>query len=184
MLLYLSSNTRPDISFAVSQCARFDHCPRLCHEIAVKQIARYLKGSRTQGPILKPDSNLSLAMYADAHFAGLWTAEDHDDPICIRSRTGCVITLGGVPITWTSKLQTEIATSTMHAEYIALSMSLRELLPISRLLNEICERTNIKRDDDTKICQVFEDNEAAMKLAKSQLPKITPQSKHFAVKYH
>jgi hypothetical protein len=184
MLLYLSSNSRPDISFAVSQCARFNHCPRLCHEIAVKRIARYLKGSRTQGLILKPESNLSLAMYADADFAGLWTAEDHDDPICVRSRTGCVITLGDVPITWTSKLQTEIATSTMHAEYIALSMSLRELLPISRLLNEICERTNIQRDDDTKICRVFEDNEAAMKLAKSQLPKITPQSKHFAVKYH
>ena len=64
----------------------------------------------------------------------------------------------------------------MHAEYIALSMFLRELLPISRLLNKICERTNIQRDDDTKIC--------AMKLAKSQLPKITPQSKHFKVKYH
>ena len=184
MLLYLSSNSRPDISFAVSQCARFNHCPRLCHEIAVKRIARYLKGTRTQGLILKPESNLSLAMYADADFAGLWTAEDHDDPICVRSRTGSVITLGGVPITWTSKLQTEIATSTMHAEYIALSMSLRELLPISRLLNEICERTKIERDDDTKICRVFEDNEAAMKLAKSQLPKITPQSKHFAVKYH
>jgi len=64
-------------------------------------------------------------------------------------------------------------------------MTLRELvLPISRLLNEICERTNIQLDDDTKICQVFEDNEAAVKLPKSQLPKITPQSKHFAVKYH
>jgi len=119
-------------------------------------------------------------MYADADFTGLWIAEDHDDPICVRSRTGCVITLGGVPITWTSKLQTEIATSTMHAEYIALSMSLRELLPISRLLNEICERTKIERDDDTRICRVFEDNEAAMKLAKLQLP----QSKHFAAKYH
>ena len=89
-----------------------------------------------------------------------------------------------VHCTWTSKLQIEIATSTMHAEYIALSMSFRELLPVSRLLNEICERTNIQRDEDTKICRVFEDNEAAMKLAKSQLPKITPQSKHFAVKYH
>jgi len=100
MLLTLSSNSRPDISFAVSQCARFNHCPRLCHKIAVKRIARYLEGSRTrQGLILKPESNLSLAMYADADFAGLWTAEDHDDPICVRSCTGCAITLGGVPIT-------------------------------------------------------------------------------------
>ena len=124
MLLYLSSNSRPDIAYAVSQCARFNHCPKLVHEIAIKRIARYLKGTRDKGLILKPDSALSLEMYADADFAGLWSTEDPDDPICVRSRTGCVITLGGVPITWTSKLQTEIAVSTMHAEYIALSMSL------------------------------------------------------------
>ena len=184
MLLYLSSNSRPDISFAVSQCARFNHCPKLVHEIAIKRIARYLKGTRDKGLILKPDSALSLEMYADADFAGLWSTEDPDDPICVRSRTGCVITLGGVPITWTSKLQTEIAVSTMHAEYIALSMSLRELLPISRLLNEICDELSINRDESTKICRVYEDNEGAMKLANSMLPKITPQSKHFAVKYH
>ena len=100
MSLYLSSNSCPDISFSVSQWKRFNHYPRLYHEIAVKQITRYLKGPQTQGLILKPDSNLSLAtMYADAHFAGLWTPEDHNDPICVRSRTGCVITLGGVVIT-------------------------------------------------------------------------------------
>ena len=91
-------------------------------------------------------------MNADADFAGLWIAKDHDDPFCVISCTGCVITLGGVPITWTSKLQTEIVTLTMHAEYIALSMSLRKLLPISCLLNEICERRNTQCDDDTKIC--------------------------------
>jgi len=123
-------------------------------------------------------------MYANADFAGLWTAKDHNDQICVRSRTGCVITLGGVLITWTSTLHTKITTSNMRAEYIALSMSLKELLPISRLLNKICERTNKQRDDNTKICRIFEDNEAAIEIAKSQLSKITLQSKHFAVKYH
>ena len=44
MMLYLASNSRPDIAFAVHQCARFNHCPRLKHEQAVKRIARYLKG--------------------------------------------------------------------------------------------------------------------------------------------
>ena len=41
MMLYLASNSRPDIAFAVHQCARFNHCPRLKHEQAVKRIARY-----------------------------------------------------------------------------------------------------------------------------------------------
>ena len=49
MMLYLASNSRPDIAFAVHQCARFNHCPRLKHEQAVKRIARYLKWTREKG---------------------------------------------------------------------------------------------------------------------------------------
>jgi len=36
----------------------------------------------------------------------------------------------GYPMHWTSKMQTEIALSTTEAEYIALSQSMREVLPI------------------------------------------------------
>jgi hypothetical protein len=35
MLLYLSSNSQPDIAFAVNQCARYCASPALKHEIAV-----------------------------------------------------------------------------------------------------------------------------------------------------
>ena len=38
MLLYLSTNTRPDIIFAVSQAARFTHNPKQSHATAVKTI--------------------------------------------------------------------------------------------------------------------------------------------------
>jgi hypothetical protein len=184
MMLYLASNSRPDIAFAVHQCARFNHCPRLCHEVAVKRIARYLKGTRDHGFIMKPDSKLELEMFADSDFAGLWNAEDKDDPISVKSRTGSVITLSGVPVTWSSKLQTEIATSTMHAEYIALSTTMRVLIPINNVLNDICNSLGIERDDENKIVRVYEDNEGAQKLANSPLPRVTPNSKHFAVKYH
>ena len=42
MLLYLSTNTRPDISFAVSQVARFINEPKKSHATAVKKIVCYL----------------------------------------------------------------------------------------------------------------------------------------------
>ena len=42
MLLYLSTNTRPDITFAVSQVARFNHNPKKSHASAIKTIVRYL----------------------------------------------------------------------------------------------------------------------------------------------
>ena len=35
MLMYLTSNSRPDIQYAVHQCARFTHNPRKTHEDAV-----------------------------------------------------------------------------------------------------------------------------------------------------
>ena len=49
MLLYLAGNTRPDIAFAVHQCARFSHRPMKCHEDAVKRIVRYLIGTKEKG---------------------------------------------------------------------------------------------------------------------------------------
>ena len=38
MLLYLASNTRPDIAFVVHQCARFMHSPKVSHEKAILRI--------------------------------------------------------------------------------------------------------------------------------------------------
>lgn len=46
MMMYLASNSRPDITFAVHQCARFTHAPKRSHKQAIKRIARYLKATR------------------------------------------------------------------------------------------------------------------------------------------
>ena len=124
-----------------------------------------------------------MELYADADFAGLWNVENNADAISVKSRTGFVICLGDVPVTWHSKLQTEIATSTMHAEYIALSTGMRELLPAKNLLKELCCILDLEYNNDTRVTKVYEDNEGALKLANSPLAKVTPQSKHFAVKY-
>eukprot|EP00957_Ditylum_brightwellii_P065335 4956026-Ditylum_brightwellii.AAC.1 len=54
---------------------------------------------------------------------GLWGCKDSQDPSSVKSRARFVLTLGTMPILWVSKLQTEIACSTMEAEYIALAHS-------------------------------------------------------------
>ena len=54
MMLYLASNTRPDISFAVHQCARLTHNTNVSHEIAVKIICRYLQGTKDNGTLEIP----------------------------------------------------------------------------------------------------------------------------------
>jgi hypothetical protein len=41
MLQYLQGHSRPDITYAVSQVARFVHSPRRSHEIALERIGQY-----------------------------------------------------------------------------------------------------------------------------------------------
>ena len=89
MMLYLAGSTRPDISYAIHQCARFSHNPKKSHEIRVNHIARYLQGTKDKGLILSPDTgNLPLDLYADTDFAGLFAAEDKYDPVSGKSRIG------------------------------------------------------------------------------------------------
>jgi hypothetical protein len=66
-LNFLEKSTRPDIAYSVHQCARFTANPKLSHAEAVKNIVRYLKGTRTMGIILNPKEQ-ALECYADASF--------------------------------------------------------------------------------------------------------------------
>ena len=112
MLLYLSTNTRPDIAFAVSQVARFSHNPKKSHASAVKTLVRYLHCTCKMGMIVKPTGNLNIDCYVDADFAGLHGRDPDRSPSSAKSRTGYIITLGGCPILWKSHLQSEISLST------------------------------------------------------------------------
>ena len=42
--------------------------------------------------MLDPSKKLGMDLYAGADFVGLWGLENHEDPICDRSRTGFVVT--------------------------------------------------------------------------------------------
>ncbi len=187
MLNYLANSTRLDISFAVHQCARFSANPRLPHEKALKRIGRYLQGTIENGLIIKPDAqHMGIDCYCDADFAGLWTYEDVQDPTCTRSRTGYVLTLGGTPVVWSSRLQSETALSTMEAEYIALSTSMRVLLPLRHIHLEILSSFFQQESQNVSlVSSVWEDNQGALILANaSSPPRLTPRSKHIAIKYH
>ena len=157
MLLYLSTNTRPDISFAVSQVARFNHSPKRSHAAAIKTIVRYLHRTSDKGMIVTPTGDLSIDCYVDADFAGLHGRDPDREPSSAKSRTGYIITLGGCPILWKSQLQTEISLSTLEAEYSALSASLRTVLPLKSMLTEVVHALNLPPQFKSTIrCRVFE----------------------------
>jgi hypothetical protein len=182
MLMYLSSNSRPDIAFAVHQCAHFSFNPKKRHEEALKRIVRYLKVTKDRGLNFTPSEKFAVDCYVDADYAGLWRYEDDQDPVSVKSRTGYILIFAGCPLLWVSKLQTEVALSTLEAEYIALSQSMRDLIPARRLIEEILPPFGINLESTKTHSTVFEDNEGAIALANS--PKMTLRTKHIGIKYH
>jgi hypothetical protein len=183
-LNFLEKCTCPDISYAVHQCARFSANPRKPHGEAIMHIAKYLQTRRNEGLILVPDPQKSLEVFADADFSGNWiTSTAADDPSTAKSRTGFLITLANCPVTWSSKLQTQIALSSTEAEYIALSQSLREAIPMMQLLQELTDQGFSIYSTEPKVyCKAFEDNSGAIELAR--LPKMRPRTKHINIIYH
>ena len=183
MLLYLSTNTRPDIAFAVSQVARFSNNPKQSHAVAVKTIVRYLIGTKNKGTLVTPTGKLDIQLYVDADFAGLFKKEHEKDPDSARSRTGYILLLGGFPLIWKSQLQSKIALSTLEAEYSALSSATRALIPIRELLFEISDTIALPQSLITTIrSTVFEDNQGAFLLAVTQ--RISARTRYFTVEYH
>ena len=149
---------------------------------------------------MQPSNSFTVDCYANADFAGLWKVEDDQDPISVKSRSGHPIMFMDCPLLWVSKLQSQIALSTTEAEYIALSNSMRDLIPIREILKEILEYVKVpithsetprfttlsKAFKSTKNklspSKVYEDNEACLKFA--SMPKLSPRTKHIAIPYH
>ena len=103
-MLYLESDTRPYISFAVNQCSQFTYNTRALHKIDVKRICRYLQGKKDKGVVFNPYKKLVVNFYADAYFTGLCVHESTQDRIPTSSRNGFVVTFPNCPLLWVSKL--------------------------------------------------------------------------------
>jgi hypothetical protein len=105
------------------------------------------------------------------------------DPGTAKSRTAFIISYAGCPVSWASKLQTEVALSLTEAEYNALSESLRHVRFLMQIVDEAKE-VGWETFVGTPMvhCKVFEDNSGALEM--SRLPKMRPHTKHLCVRLH
>jgi hypothetical protein len=104
MLLYLSTNTRPKIAFAISQVACFNHNMKKLHATAIKMIIQYLACTSDKGTIARPTGRLLIDCYVDANFAPLYSKDPDVSRSSAKSCLGYVITVGRVPLVWKSQL--------------------------------------------------------------------------------
>ncbi len=170
--------------FATHQVAKYSSDPRKEHGEAIVYIVRYLKKTRQLGLKFQPNESKGFECYCDADFTGNWNRDFAQyDPSMAKSRSGWVIFYARCPIIWASKLQSQVALSTTEAEYIALSMALRDVIPIMELMSEFQARNfKVICTKPQVYCKVFEDNSGALELAR--LPKLRPRTKHINICYH
>ena len=182
-LNFLEKSTRPDIAFAVHQCARYSSNPKQSHSAAVRYIVRYLMATRDKGIILNPNDH-SFECYVDADFQGGWNINTAtEDSTTAKSRTAYIIMYAGCPIVWASKIQTDIALSTTKSEYSSLSEATREVLWVMGLMEEVKQQMAPDTITIPTIrCTVFEDNEGAKAMATT--PKMRPRTKHINGRMH
>lgn len=163
-LQYLAQVTRPDILYATNFLSRFNKAPMTAHWIAAKRILRYLKGTMRKG-LTYEKKQLAIEAYSDANWGG--------DQIDRRSTSGGIILLAGGPITYFSRKQTNIATSTTESEYVAASEAAKEITGLLQFLRELgisVEQTTLKIDNASTIKQI--------KNGESK------RNKHVDIKYH
>nr|GEU39669.1 uncharacterized mitochondrial protein AtMg00810-like [Tanacetum cinerariifolium] len=68
-LMYLTAS-RPDLTFVVCMCVRYQAKPTKKHLHAIKRIFKYLRGIVNKGLWYPKDSSITLTAYTDADYAG------------------------------------------------------------------------------------------------------------------
>lgn len=163
-LQWAASFTRPDIAVAVRAAAQKVVAPTLADFDHVKRVFLYLSNTVDYGIAYRRGGSTILKAYSDASWA--------DDPESRRSVGGFAMLLAGGVISWRSKQQTLIATSTTESEMIAASDATKEVLSLRKLLADL-------RLAQPSATTILEDNQAC--IAISQNPASRGRSKHFDV---
>nr|GEX31691.1 uncharacterized mitochondrial protein AtMg00810-like [Tanacetum cinerariifolium] len=147
-LMYLTTS-RPDITFAVCACARFQVTPKTSHLHAMKRTFRYLKGQPKLGLWYPKDSPFNLEAYSDRDYA--------EASLDRKSTTGGCQFLRKRLISWQCKKQTIVANSTTKTEYVAAANCCRQI-DDSKGWEMVNDQEQIQALVDNKKVIIIEDN--------------------------
>ncbi|WVZ85921.1 hypothetical protein U9M48_032779 [Paspalum notatum var. saurae] len=164
-LLYLCAS-RLDIMFSVCLCARFQADPKESHLTAVKRILRYLKHTPSIGLWYPKGASFELLGYSDSDFAGCRVER--------KSTSGGCYLLGRLLVSWSSKKQNCVSSSTAEAEYIAAGSCCAQLIYMKQTLLDY--GVNLSR------VPLLCDNESAVKLANNPIQH--SRTKHIDIRHH
>ncbi|GJX53781.1 zinc finger, CCHC-type containing protein [Tanacetum coccineum] len=160
-------HTRPDLSYSVGLLSRFMQDPKDHHLKAVKQVIRYIKGTKEHGIIYKKEGGCKITGYSDSSY-GINTDQG-------KGTTGIVFYFGESPITWCTQKQPTVALSSCESEFMAATGAACQALWLKRLLSELTGW-------EEKRITLKVDNVSAIALVRN--PVFHGRSKHIDIRYH
>lgn len=167
-LMYQMLCARPDICFTVSYLGRYQQNPVDHHWQALKRVVRYLKGTSELGLLYKRnESSAPLIGFVDSD----WASDQEDR----KSVSGFVFKVFGSTVSWASRKQVTVSTSSSEAEYVALSSAVSEAIWLGGLLEDL------KCKSKAEAIPIFEDNRGCIGLARNMESK---RIKHIDIKHH
>lgn len=168
-LLYISINTRPDITASVSILSQKVSNPTEEDWNQLKRVVKYLLATADMKLKLSnvKDCEGELVGYADANWA--------ENKESRKSNSGYIFFLNGGTISWACRKQSCVALSSTEAEFISLSEASQEAQWLRRLL------TDLHQDVNTPTV-MNEDNQSCLKLIGEE--KFSNRTKHIDTKVH
>ncbi|SGY49792.1 BQ5605_C001g00818 [Microbotryum silenes-dioicae] len=163
-LQYAAHRARPDIVTSVRAAASKVSAPTQADWIAVKRIIRYLQGTVDWGLKFNHGGSTVFELYSDASWG--------DDMSTGKSIGAFVSILAGAAISWQSKQQSMVATSTTEAEILAASAAAKEAMWLRRLAADL-------ELEQPKATLIWEDNQAVIAIALN--PAHHGRTKHYNV---
>lgn len=166
--MYLSTCSRPDISYTVRELAGYmvNHGPT--HISAAKHLLRYLKGTQSHGVTLG-STNVVYPMIRALSDSD-WGMSDSR-----KSISGFLIMMGDSPLSWSSKQQNVIALLSCEAEYLASTHCTREILWFRNFFAELLF-------PQTSPTSLFCDNQGT--IACTHDPHAHRKMKHISIREH
>ncbi|KAI3771698.1 hypothetical protein L6452_02865 [Arctium lappa] len=140
--------------------------PKELHFNAVKRILRYLKGTPNLGLWYPKDSRFDLTAFTDV---------DHAEcKLDRKSTSGSCQFIGDKLVSWTTKKQNCVSTSTVEAEYVAAARCCSQVLWMKTQLRDF--GYNFKR------IPIYCDSKSAITITAN--PVHHSKTKHIYVRYH
>ena len=168
MLLYISTNTRLDISAAVGILAQRVSKPRTLDYEEALRIVKYLVATKDEKLYMFNENDTTqLTAFADSDWA--------EDRQTRKSISGVICKIFGATVSWSSRKQDIVSTSTTEAEFYALAEAVKEVQWLKNILNDF----GVKVEEPIVINL---DNQSTIKMVENS--KFSSRTKHIDVRLH